>query len=74
MIFIFLSFREKAHDNKEFSHENSKPRRESRPVKSNPGNTELNFVRFYKILSETIKFGTCSGVKFKISWNPMIMA
>ena len=25
MIFIFLSCREKAHDNKEFSHENSKP-------------------------------------------------
>ena len=28
--FCFLSFREKAHDNKEFSRENSKPRRESR--------------------------------------------
>ena len=26
MIFIFLSCREKAHDNKEFSPENSKPR------------------------------------------------
>ena len=34
MIFIFLSCREKAHDNKEFSREISKPRRESR--KSNP--------------------------------------
>ena len=30
MIFIFLSYREKAHDNKEFSRENSKPHRESR--------------------------------------------
>ena len=30
MIFIFLSCREKAHDNKEFCRENSKPRRESR--------------------------------------------
>ena len=30
MIFIFVSCREKAHDNKEFSRENSKPRRESR--------------------------------------------
>ena len=30
MIFIFLSCREKAHDNKEFSRENSKPRRKSR--------------------------------------------
>ena len=30
MIFIFLSCREKAYDNKEFSRENSKPRRESR--------------------------------------------
>ena len=29
MIFIFLSCRKKAHDNKEFSRENSKPRRES---------------------------------------------
>ena len=29
MIFIFLSYREKAHDNKEFSRENSKPGRES---------------------------------------------
>ena len=29
MIFIFLSSREKAHDNKEFNRENSKPRRES---------------------------------------------
>ena len=28
-IFIFSSCREKAHDNKEFSRENSKPRRES---------------------------------------------
>ena len=25
LIFFFLSWREKAHDNKEFSHENSKP-------------------------------------------------
>ena len=30
MIFIFSSYREKAHDNKEFSRENSKPGRESR--------------------------------------------
>ena len=30
MIFIFLSCREKAHYNKEFSREKSKPRRESR--------------------------------------------
>ena len=30
MIFIFLSFCEKANDNKEFSRENAKPRRESR--------------------------------------------
>ena len=30
MDFIFLSCREKAHDNKEFSRENSKPCRESR--------------------------------------------
>ena len=30
MIFIFLSCREKAHDKKEFTRENSKPRRESR--------------------------------------------
>ena len=37
MIFIFLSCREKAHDNKKFSGENSKPRRESR-IKSNPDN------------------------------------
>ena len=29
MILIFLSCREKAHDNKEFGRENSKPRRES---------------------------------------------
>ena len=39
MIFIFLSFREKApHDKKEFSRENSKPRRVSREshVKLNP--------------------------------------
>ena len=38
MIFIFLSCREKAHDNNKSSRENSKPRRESRtrPVKSNP--------------------------------------
>ena len=28
LIFIFLSCREKAHDNKKFSHENSKPCRE----------------------------------------------
>ena len=33
LIFIFLSCREKAYDNKEFSRENSKPRRES-PIKS----------------------------------------
>ena len=30
MNFIFLTCREKAHDNKELSRENSKPRRESR--------------------------------------------
>ena len=30
MIFIFLSYHEKAHDNKEFSRENSKSGRESR--------------------------------------------
>ena len=30
LIFIFLSCREKAHDNKEFNHENLRPRRESR--------------------------------------------
>ena len=30
MVFIFLSCREKARDNKEASRENSKPRRESR--------------------------------------------
>ena len=30
MIFIFLSCREKAYDNKEFSRESSKPRRETR--------------------------------------------
>ena len=30
MIFIFLSCREKAHDNKDFHREISKPRRESR--------------------------------------------
>ena len=30
MIFISLTCREKAHDNKEFSRENLKPRRESR--------------------------------------------
>ena len=37
MIFIFLSCREKAHDNKEFSPEISKSclNQESRPVKSN---------------------------------------
>ena len=29
MVFIFLFCREKAHDNEEFSRENSKPRRES---------------------------------------------
>ena len=29
MIYIFLACREKAHDNKEFIRENSKPRRES---------------------------------------------
>ena len=29
LIFIFLSCLEKAHDNKEFSRQNSKPRRES---------------------------------------------
>ena len=32
MTFIFLSCREKAHDNKEFSRDISKPRHESRPV------------------------------------------
>ena len=30
LIYIFLSRREKTHDNKEFSHKNSKRRRESR--------------------------------------------
>ena len=30
LIFVFLSCCEKAHDSKEFSRENSKPRRESR--------------------------------------------
>ena len=30
LIFIFLSCREKAHDNEVFSHENSKPHRKSR--------------------------------------------
>ena len=29
LIFIFLSYHEKANDNKEFSRKNSKPRRES---------------------------------------------
>ena len=35
---MILSCREKVHDNKEFSRENSKPRRnhELRPLKSNP--------------------------------------
>ena len=37
MIFIFLSCREKAHDNKEFSRDTSKPHHEKPwPVKSNP--------------------------------------
>ena len=36
MIFIFLSWLEKAHENKEFRRENSKLCRESRPVKLNP--------------------------------------
>ena len=37
MIFIFLSCRKKAHDNKEFGREVSKLRCESRAVKKNPG-------------------------------------
>ena len=38
MIFVFLSCRDKAHDNKEFSREikNLVLNHESRPIKSNP--------------------------------------
>ena len=38
MIFIFLPCREMAHDEEEFSHDNSKPHHEHelRPVQSNP--------------------------------------
>ena len=38
MVFIFLPGHEKAHDDEEFSRENSKPCHESRirPIKSNP--------------------------------------
>ena len=50
MIFIFLSCREKAQDNKEFSHENSKPGRVNhkfRLVKSNPDLIKLKIGMIY---------------------------
>ena len=49
LIFIFLPCCEKAHDNKEFSHENSKPLCESQwwLVKSNP---DMAFNKEHKIL------------------------
>ena len=67
IIFIFLSCREKALDNKEFSLENSKPHREftNQPVKSNP---ELPFLEKLNIR----KIGGCLVghlLKYKIKYT-----
>ena len=62
MIFIFLPCREKAHDDEEFSRENSKPCHESRirPIKSNPDVTTSFFSKEFISLVAPNLCWTCS--------------